>query len=489
MEFTEVGQAYRPSQQPMGTMRNKLGDTVKVPYGRDANQELITYPSSQAKKPKIQYPAENQTPVGARPVQRKLDDTIRPMPSPNVSRRHSEKVLASIEGTSRSVREQPIFLEEYVEQASPSLQNRNALVRANCPASGILRLHDDWDQPNIRKRRVEGISSFQREEVPLAEASYAPQRTTLIPLRDETEYTVSTRQPAQPGYGLSRKTRIEEAQMIPPHRTEAINDSDRRLPSQNTHTFDQGASPRRYVVDAEKSRYAPREHFQIQLSRPGTGQQADLISKPLHVPPEQRQSFPNSHALHKHVAILYGPTDPYFSLHHDDNLNARENRRVGASFLSTVSSRFKEPETMIQPGSRDPEIRYRQNELSVEEYNDSTVVRRVNYVDSQYSGNDRNITTKPRTDRYEQRQPSHKTATSTLRDLEPQLEAHNRPARSAGQLISENYPSDIQNPVSARSDDRHVVRPLPRSQEPHRYEIHRPITQLGPRFGPLFNQS
>lgn len=480
LDSTKVGQPYRPSQQPTGTIRQKLVDTVKIPYGREANTELLTYPSSQAKQPKIRYPVENQTPEGARPVQRKLDDTIHHTPSPHVSRRHSEKVLPSIECTSRSIRDQPIFLDEYAGQASPSFQNQNVLVKANCPASGILRLHDDWDQPDIKKRRVEGISSFSREEAPLAEAAYAPQRTTLIPLRDEIEYT---------GYGTSRKSRIEEGQMMPLHRTEATDDLDRRRPSENTHTFDQGASQRRYVVDAEKSKYAPRKHFQIQLSRPGTGQQADLVSKPLHVQPEQRQSFPTSHALHKHVSTSYGPIDPYFSLHYDDNLNARDDRRVGATFVSTVPSRFKEPETMIQPGSRDPEIRHRQNEQFIEEYNDSTMVRRVGYVDSQYGGNNRYITTKPRTDRCEQRQPNYKNARSTLRDLEPQLEAHNQPARSTSQLIPENYHSVIQNPVSARSDERHVVRSPSRSLEPHRYEMHRPIIQLGLRFSHLLDQS
>ena len=474
-----------PSQQQPGNIRQSIGDPVNGHYGRAAHQKPILYPTSQPKQPRTLYMTENQRLVGAQPFERNPGDVPHRLSSPHLSSRHSERFLPSVEGASQSVRDQPILFEKHVEHVSPVL-NQNALVNAGGPAPKVFRLNNAWDQSDMKRRRVEGFASFSREEPPRVEAAYARQ-TTLIPLQDEDVYPIAGLQPAQFGYDTEGKPMSEEEQMLLPHGAEATSDSNRQKRFHIAHPLEQEASQRRYIVDVDKSRYAPGEHFQIQLSRAGHGHQIDLISKPLGTQPNMQQLFPTSPTRHKHVSTSYGAVDPYVSLHPNENFNARVDRRAeGASVVRTGQSRFKKPEKAVQSGSRALGMRPRRNEQDVEKYKDGQMMGIPSYDDLQYGESNRYDPTEPRTDRYGHWQPSqYGNARPSFQELESKREAHNQSGRPTGQLMPMDHYSEVQYPALTGSDERHVVRLLARSQEPQRYDLHWPMIQLGPRSGPF----
>lgn len=433
---------------------------------------------------------ENQSLVGAQPPERELGDSVHGMPSPLSSRRHFERILPSIEGNTARVRNQFGISGGHIEHTSLSFKSQNTLVRAKDPVPQSFRSNNDWDQLDIERRRVEGLISFSREEPPLLKAAYEPQRTILIPLQDETKHHTAGWQPPQPGYGTGRRPAGEEMQIMLPHRMEVVDDSDKQHPSRITHTLAQGTRQQGHIVDAEQPKYAPREHFQIQLSRAGIGDQADLISKPLRAQPELHQSFPVSHTSHKNVSTSYGAVEPYVSLHHHEDFGARGDRRVeGATIVRTKPLKFYEPETVTQPQLRDLVVRPSRNEKYTEEYNNSSMVRRAGFEDPQYGDGNRYISTKTRIDNYEQWQPDHYTARPSVQNLEPQREAHNQSTRTIGRLMPKHKNPGVQYPLLAGVDERHVVRSLPRSGKPQRYDMHKPMMQLGLRFGIIPNQS
>ncbi len=473
-------------QQLPDATRQKTSDSLNVPYGSEANQQPILYPVNKVKQTTMPYTTVNQRLVGAQPLERGLGDSVHVIPSPHSSRRHLEGILPSIEDDSPRVRDQLGVSGRHIEHSSLSFQTQNALVRAAGIAPQSLRLTNDWDQLDTKRRKVEGFTSYSRGEPPLLEAAYESQKTVLIPLRNNHKEHMTSWQPAQPGYGTGRRPLREE--MMLSHRMEAIHDSDRQRPSQITHISNQGTSQKGHFVDAEKPKYASREHFQIQLSRAVTGEQADLISKPLRAQPELHHSFPISHTLHKHVPTSYGAVDPYISLHHDDDFNARG--MEGATIVRTKPSRFKEPETVTQPQPRDLVVRPGHNEKSIEEYNNSSRTRNAGYDDPQYGDGNRHISTNPRMDHYEQWQPDHYNNTRpSLQNMEPQREAYNLSIRPTGQHLPKYNYSEVQYPLLASSDERHVVRSLLRSQEPQRYDLHKPMIQLGLHIGILSSQS
>ena len=455
---------------------------MNLQYGRVPNQESIPHPSSQQKQPMMLYTAENQNMVGAQPFEQDLGDTINRMPSLYLSRRHSERVLPSIEGGSQSMKDQSNFLEEYVEPASPSLQNRNATVRARDALTKVVQLDNDWSQPNMKRRRVEGFAPLSREEALGMEDAYEARRPTLIPLRDEKEYPMSTWQPVRSGYGIDKQP-LEEEELHP--RVEATSNFDRQRPSHVIHISDQAPTQRQYVVDADDRKYVPHEHFQIRLPRTGTGQQAESISEPLRAQADLRQPFPSSHALNKHVSPSYGVIDPYVSLHHVDNFSASGDRRVeGSTLVRTIPLRANEPEKITQTRSRDLEFRPRNNGQYTAEYNDGAMMGHVDHKDLHYSESNLYVPTKPRSYLYEQPQAGyHENARLGLQDLGPRREVYNQSTRPTAQFNPNHNSSEIYNTVLERSDERHIVRSLPRSQEARRYDLHAPTLYLDLRFG------
>lgn len=456
-------------------------------YGREANQQPILYPVNKVKQTTMPYAKVNQRSVGAQPLERDLGDSVHVIPSPRSSRRHLEGILPSIEDDTPRARDQLGVSGRHIVHSSLS-SPQNALVRAAGTGPQPLRLTNDWDQLDTKRRKVEGFPSYSRGDPQLLEAANESQRSVLIPLRNNHKEQMTSWQPVQAGYGTGRRPLRENTMLS--HRNEATHDSDRQRPSQITRVSNQATSQKGHFVDAEKPKYGSREHFQIQLSRTGTGDQADLISKPLRVQPELHHSFPISHTLNMHVPTSYGAVDPYISLHHDD-FNARGDRRVeGATVVRTKPSRFIEPETVTQPQPRDLAVQPSHNEKYIEEYNDSSRTRNAGYDDPQYGDGNRHLSTIPRVGHYEQWQPDHYNNTRPrLQNMEPQREAYNLSVRPTGQPLPKYNYAEVQYPLLASSDKQHVVRSLARSQEPQRYELHKPTIQLGLHIGILSSQS
>ena len=410
------------------------------------------------------------------------------MPSLHLSHHHFERVLPSIEDGSQSMKGQSDFFEEYVEPASPSFQNQNALIRARGAAPKVAHLDNDWNQPNVKRQRMEGFTSLSREEAPRMEAAYEARRPTLIQLKDENEYPFSSWQLARSGYGTG-KPPLDQEGLRP--RVKATNDFGRQRPSYVIHTLDQAPNQRQYFVGADERKYAPYEHFQIQLPRTGSGRQAEFVSDPLPAPLDLRQPFPSSHDLHKHVSPSYGAIDPYVSLHHVNNFSASGDKRVeGSTLVRSVPLRVSDSEKVTQPRSRDLEVRPRNNGQNTAGYNDNPMTKRVGHEDLQHSENNRYVSTKPQTDLYEQSQPGyHENARQGLQYLEPRHEGYNQNTRSTAQFNAMNKYPETYETVLARSDERLVVRPLPRSQEPRRYDLHGPTFYLDLRFGLILTRA
>ena len=430
------------------------------------------------------YAAENEKVVGVQPFERDLGDAIDRIPSLRLSRRQSDRVLPSIEDTSQGVQDQSTFLKEHAEPASPSFQNQNALRRARGPVPKAVPLDKDRNQRNTKRRRVDGFTSLSREETPPMELSYEARRPILVPLRDEGEYPISSWQPTRPVFDTGKEALDKEG--LHPG-VAGANDFDRQRPTHVIHTSDPAPSQRQYVVDADERKYASREHFQIQLSRTGTGQQAEFFSKPLHAQPDLRQSFPTSRALNKHVSLSYGATDPYVSFRHIDNFSAGGDGRLeGSNLVRTVPSRVKEPEKVTHDRLRALEDRPRTNGQYVAKYSDGATMRRVGFEDSPHGEGNCDAYKNLREDFLAQPQLGyHDNARLGPQDLEPRREVYSLNTRPTAHFISKDEHLGMYNNMLSRWDERHVRRPLPRSHEPRRYDPHSRYSIRFYRYSPF----
>lgn len=325
LKMTNSPQIIQPSQQYRDFPTQRPGEPSQA-YGAQDTAPRPAYHHEWQNRP-LPIAAHNDSArfVEFQKSPLELNDSCYPPNSETLPRRHSDRVLPSIEDDAYAVRSQ--------QDGSTTGPTRKS-------ARSIVRINGHEEPPSSKRPRVDDFMHVSNQRTQEPYASYGHGRTILIPLDQVTNGPAPRQRP-------SRLTNDAEPRAIK-HDPRIVMLSPRdpeRYPDSGTEPqsiVQPGRGPNRppLVVDYGRRGTLPPKHLQFSSSRAERG---ELSQVSLHDSQALRSSNSSSHYSldASRLPTAYEMTDPHF-LPRDDGATAVNGRDVNPRAADQNLSRFDE---------------------------------------------------------------------------------------------------------------------------------------------------